>query len=100
MSRKQDEKITRISGLLGPAWSQHDLTTLCRLGDTTTVPAGSLLQQEDGLTRWCYWLLSGSAVVSQNGEPLAMCGPGSLLPGGASRASRRTPVSVEALDDV
>ena len=98
-SQKRDGKIDRIGALLGRGWSERDLTALCRLGDIGTVPAGSVLHREDSLTKWCYWMLSGAAVVSCEGDPLLMCGPGSILPGGATLRSGRAPASVEALDD-
>src|SRR5437868_6630326 len=100
MVPRTDEKIHRLGTLLGPGWSANDLTTLCRLGDATKAPPGTMLQQEDGFTRWCYWILNGSAVVSRDGEPLMICGPGTLLPGGANTRRRRAPASVEALEDL
>ena len=100
MVPKTDMKIERLGDMLGRSWRSQDLTALCRLGDETSAPAGTVLQHEEERTRWCYWVVGGSALVSREGEPLMICGPGSMLPGGAVAGRRRAPASVEALEEM
>ena len=73
---------------------------MSRLGDFTDVPTGETLQTQGHTTRWCYWVVGGSAGVTCDGTPVATCGPGSLLPGGAVGTTRIAPASVVALGDL
>ena len=95
--RNQDLKLGRLAevALFAPC-TPAELAVVGRLTDETVAPAGTLLYQEGGRSRW-YAVRTGVAVVTQGGVPTGVFGPGEWW-GEAGILGRGLPTfSVEAL---
>jgi hypothetical protein len=92
---RTDAKLHQLAAAGVCAGTARDLVALGRLGDLSTVSAGTMLREEGGHEPWSYCVLSGAALLSAGGAPVAVAGPGAWLVGRLpGRGPLPSPVSV------
>lgn len=72
-----DERLRAVPGLQG--CSDVDLARLGRHMESTMIAAGRRLMTEGEPAREGFLIVSGTAVVTRNGEELAQVGPGDIV---------------------